>query len=133
MTTVERILAVVRGHRPASFTDATTHRGELLAALAIDGLDVRGDCRTFGGRVDLLVAHLDTVGVLVWMDGLGDEPIDESAFARRLRRLADGGDLDALILLLPADRKITFSPPPNLPIYPVAIRPADASPEAFAA
>lgn len=129
MTTVERILEVVRGHRRASFTDATAYRGELLAALAVDGLDVRGDCRTFGGRVDLLVVHLETVGVLVGPGGASDP----AAFGRRLRRLADGGDIDALILLLPADRKITFSTAIGVPIHPEPIRLADAPPEPFAA
>lgn len=127
--TVERILAVVRSHRPPSFADPTAYRGELLAALTIDGLDARGDCRTFGGRVDLLVAHADTVAILLCPPGRDADAVLE----RRLRRLAAGGDIDALILLVLGDRQISVRAPAELPVHVEPVAGADASPEPFAA
>ncbi len=128
MRAVDRILEVARGHRPLGFADRESYQGELLAALALAGHDVRGDCRSLGGRVDLLVDG----SVAVEVDPSGPS-ID---LIRRLCRLANGGDLDAIVVLTddPAYERIElFSYAVPVTLAPLRLTGAESRQEAEAA
>jgi hypothetical protein len=90
--TVDRILGAIRRYR-FNFPEEFYLQEGLAEALMRDGLPFDRERRVFGGRIDLLVDHSQKVGLEVKTAG------SSSDVARQLRRYADGGDLDELVLV----------------------------------
>jgi len=91
-TSTETIVEAIRAYRFTVCSEDELQRA-LAEALTREKLIVTREHRVFGGRIDLHVEHVDTVGIEVKVNGTPAE------VGRQIRRYASGGDLDALIVV----------------------------------